>query len=134
MIEALLLPVFLFGGFALLGVPRTQAILRRWALARRRSGASDPATLIANARRAQFLIKRDTGIGGSCLVRSLTLWAMLLRRGVAAELRVGMRRTDGRVEGHAWLEYSGAPLNERASVVRTYSIYEKPLSFDYWHV
>ena len=69
---------------------------------------------------------------GTCLIRSLALWASLLRRGVDAELRVGMRKTDGRVEGHAWLEFGGEPINESVGVVRTYQPYPKPVSFDDW--
>ena len=87
--------------------------------------------MILSARRAQSAVRTNWGIGGACLVRSLTLWAMLLRRGIEADLRVGIRRREGKVEGHAWLEYGGLPLNEESSVVGTYSVHDRPVSFDW---
>ena len=129
-IEALLLPISISVGSRVLGVPRVQALLRHWA------AGGNPATvsaidLIRNARRAQRIAKRLTGIGGHCLARSLTLWAILLRRGLSTNLRVGFRKRDGKIEGHAWLEYESAPINEKVSETITYEPYDRPISFDY---
>jgi hypothetical protein len=67
-------------------------------------------------------------------VRSLSLWTLLLRRGLVTELRVGVRKRDGHIEGHAWIEYRGLPLNEDEKILQTYEVYERPVSFDvnYW--
>jgi hypothetical protein len=78
------------------------------------------------------MVKRATGLGGTCLARSLALWALLRRRGVDAELKVGYRRKDGKIEGHAWLERSGVPINESAAVVDTYVVTPGPVAFDAW--
>lgn len=43
------------------------------------------------------------------LRRSLVLWALLERAGVATELRLGFRKTDGVFEAHAWVELDGVP-------------------------
>jgi hypothetical protein len=64
------------------------------------------------------------------LVRSLTLWTILLRRGVETDLRVAFRKRDGRVEGHAWLERGGQVLNEREEVAASYTAAEGPMRFD----
>ena len=101
LVEASLLPVLVPAGFRVFGVSRTQAYLRRWAMSWRaeRQRPSEPRRTILAARRAQRAVKRSLGIEGACLSRSLTLWTLLLRRGVETELRVGIRKTDGKVEG-----------------------------------
>jgi hypothetical protein len=40
----------------------------------------------------------------SCLRRALVLRRMLGRRGIAAHVRIGIARDDGRLLAHAWLE------------------------------
>jgi len=128
--EALVLPALISACFKLFGVARTQAWLRRCA----RVGASlepgDAVRAVREARRAQQIVRRSTGMGGSCLVRSLSLWTMLLRRGLTTEIRVGLRRREGKIEGHAWIEYRGVPINEDEKIVQTYDVYERPVSFD----
>jgi hypothetical protein len=122
--------LFIAGAFRLAGVPRTQAWLRRW---------SGPVAAWPGARpcipaslRAQKMVKRTTGLGGMCLARSLTLWTLLRRRGIETELRIGYRKRDGKIEGHAWLEHDGAPVNEEAEVVLTYTVAASPVAFDAW--
>jgi hypothetical protein len=132
-IEALLLPTGISASFRLFGVPRTQAWIRGWAVSGKNLSAPvDRDSLITVARRAQGRAKRATGVLGPCLVRSLTLWAMLLRRGIETDLRIGFRKRNGKVEGHAWLEYHRQPINEAESEVSTYSIYDRPVRFDLW--
>jgi hypothetical protein len=75
---------------------------------------------------------RATGILGPCLVRSLTLWAMLLRRGHLVDLRVGFRKREGKIEGHAWVEHHNIPINEDAAEAGTFVVYEQPVCFDMW--
>jgi hypothetical protein len=52
----------------------------------------------------------------TCLHRSLTLWWLLRRQGVASELRIGVRKEQGRFEAHAWVERAGVALNDRADI------------------
>ncbi|MDP9053679.1 MAG: lasso peptide biosynthesis B2 protein [Acidobacteriota bacterium] len=127
--EALLLPISISVGARLLGVSRVQALLRQWSLRTTRAAVPGP-DLIRDARRAQAIAKRLVGWGGNCLARSLTLWTILLRRGLSTDLRVGFRKREGRFEGHAWLEHEGAPVNETISEVLTYQPYERPMNFD----
>lgn len=44
-----------------------------------------------------------------CLMRSLVLTAVLARRGIDAELVIGVR-PGARLEAHAWVEHAGTPL------------------------
>ncbi len=132
-IEAVLLPASITVGFRLLGVPRTQAWVRRWATTGIiRSAPGNAAEEIRMARQAQTRARRAIGIPSPCLVRSLTLWGMLLRRGIAADLRVGFRKRDGKIEGHAWVEHDRVPINEDQSEVETFVIYDQPVHFDLW--
>jgi hypothetical protein len=130
MIEALLLAIYIWIGSRVVGVPRTQAAVRRWA-AQTGPDKISAVDLIRDARRAQRIVKILTGIGGNCLVRSLTLWSILLRRGLPTDLRVGFRKRAGRIEGHAWLEHEGAPINEAISETLTYQPYDRPMNYDY---
>ncbi len=52
----------------------------------------------------------------TCLTRSLLLGWMLRRRGVASQLRIGVRLTQGALDAHAWVEYAGIPINDRPDV------------------
>ncbi|MGD1069860.1 MAG: lasso peptide biosynthesis B2 protein [Bryobacteraceae bacterium] len=131
LLEAAVLPILIEVGFRLAGVARTQAWLRRWArCGRKRAPVLDPQAAIRSARRSQRIVGRLTGLGGTCLVRSFTLWTLLLRRGVGADIRVGLRKSEEAFEGHAWLECAGLPINEHAAVVATYSAYHEAFAFD----
>jgi Transglutaminase-like superfamily len=51
----------------------------------------------------------------NCLDRSITLWWLLRRRGVAADLRIGGRKENGVFEAHAWVELEGAVVDTMGS-------------------
>lgn len=57
---------------------------------------------------------------------------MLLRRGIETDLRIGFRKRDGKIEGHAWIEDNGLPINESQKEIQTYAIYDRPIHFDLW--
>ncbi len=46
----------------------------------------------------------------TCLRQSLALWLLLRRRGIPAELRIGVRKEGGDLQAHAWVEHQGATL------------------------
>jgi Transglutaminase-like superfamily len=64
----------------------------------------------------------------NCLERSLTLWWILRRDGVDAELHIGARKEGGKFEAHAWVELAGQVLNDGAEVHRHYSRFDAPLA------
>lgn len=55
-----------------------------------------------------------------CLLESLAIWWLLRRRGIAADLVLGVRTIMGPFEAHAWVEYKGRPLNDIPSVRSVY--------------
>ena len=57
-----------------------------------------------------------------CLPRALALTKMLGARGIAVDLKLGVRREDGRFAGHAWVEWNGEVVNESAAVSASYAV------------
>lgn len=63
----------------------------------------------------------------TCLTRSLLLGWMLRRRGVASQLRIGVRLTEGVLDAHAWVEYADIPINDRPDVSARFAAFAKVL-------
>jgi hypothetical protein len=64
----------------------------------------------------------------SCLAKSLTLWWLLGRQGIASHLRIGIRKENEKFEAHAWVECDGAALNEPDEQHHHYSAFDGALS------
>ena len=64
-------------------------------------------------------LRAQPGVPG-CLPRSLALRRFLGRHGHAARLGLGLRRAEGRLRGHAWVEAQGAILTRDERFVRTF--------------
>jgi hypothetical protein len=64
----------------------------------------------------------------TCLEKSLALWRLLERYGIASELRIGARKIDGKFEAHAWVERQGIPVDEPEDVHRHYAPFDGTLS------
>lgn len=76
------------------------------------SGARPELTELARMiARTEAAAARHLFFHSSCLERSLVLWWLLGRRGIAADLRIGARKDAGCFEAHAWVEYAGTVLN-----------------------
>jgi len=60
-----------------------------------------------------------------CLERSLALWWLLRRRGVGAEVELGVRKTDaGELEAHAWVEVAGRAVNDGDDVRERFAAFD----------
>jgi hypothetical protein len=97
---------------------RTTALLARLDLASRRR-VSNQSMRMEDLCRASYLVSlaaKHSIIPTSCLPRALTLLWILSRRGVQAELRIGLRNRTGRLESHAWVESGGRPLDDWTEV------------------
>ena len=100
----------------LLGLARA----RRHFAALRRRAAPPPAAeverlvaLAATACRAIYPAK--------CLPRALAVQRLLARRGAAAELKIGVRRHEGTLAAHAWVEVGGRPVGEAEGVTELFA-------------
>jgi hypothetical protein len=56
-----------------------------------------------------------------CLARALALYWMLRRRGVRADLRIGVRCDNETVEAHAWLEWQGRVVHDPGGRSESYA-------------
>ncbi len=62
-----------------------------------------------------------------CLERSLTAWWLLRWKGLPVNLRIGVRKNNGILQAHAWLEISGVVLNDTAEIYRGYTAFERAI-------
>ena len=60
----------------------------------------------------------------TCLEKSLALWWLLRRHGVASSVRIGARAAGGKLEAHAWVECEGVALNEPGGEHRHYAAFD----------
>jgi hypothetical protein len=63
----------------------------------------------------------------NCLKKSLVLWWLLRRQGIASNLQIGVRREQGNFEAHAWVEYEGVVLNDTQNVRSHFAIFKRPI-------
>jgi ribosome-associated translation inhibitor RaiA len=64
----------------------------------------------------------------TCLVESLALWYLLQMQNILATLRIGVRKTSNKLEAHAWVEYSGAALNQPEDQHQHYTAFDAAFS------
>src|ERR1700676_195753 len=94
------------------------------------SGGCDPSNP-ANAERTALTARmvrsaayRSLGTA-TCLERSLALWWLLERQGIASSVRIGTRKTGQKFEAHAWVECDGVALNEPEEVHKHYAAFDE---------
>lgn len=125
-----MLPVTVVGVRAV-GLVAWQALLGRLAGGARATGdVASPANAAAARASARMVrVASERGIArGTCLTRSLTLWWMLRRRGIDAELRIGVRKGQGSMDAHAWIEVRGTVVGDAPSVRERYSVFDHNFS------
>lgn len=131
-LQAIILPPGVRWGVALLGVARTSALLSAWSSGRvYKSQEGEPSGVLRQAVRVQQVVKASLGVGGTCLIRSLVLQAILQRQGIPTDLRIGIRKQGELPEGHAWLEYQRSPINESPEQVATYTVFDGAAALDF---
>src|SRR5215470_15033809 len=88
-------------------------------------GTAERAQLTAQMVRAAA----RHGIGHpSCLEESLVLLHLLSAQGIAAQLRIGVKKNIPQFEAHAWIECEGIALNESEALHDHYAPFEAELS------
>jgi hypothetical protein len=106
-LQALVLCLLSVVALRLLGFKRWTWILRSISRSRKFDGArfSGGDVTIAEATYAivDMVARNMPRNWVTCLPRSLTLWWLLRQRGIASELRIGVRRDGERVLAHAWV-------------------------------
>jgi len=84
------------------------------------SSSSDEAQRIA---RLVSIAANHGPYRATCLRQSLALWWVLRRRGIAAELRIGVRKDGGELQSHAWVEHAGQALNDLQRATGAYAAF-----------
>ena len=81
------------------------------------SALGDSQTLLQAKRlwRRVEWVARHHPMRPKCLAQSLAGRWMLRRRGIAVDLRIGVRLDEGVFSAHAWLESAGQSLDSRSS-------------------
>lgn len=119
---ALFLPLVRLGLEAL-GLKQVGVLLRRLLHAAPAANSHDS---LRQARRAARLVSVAARyVGGTCLTQSLVLVWLLERRGIPAELRIGVRKGERGFEAHAWVELDGAVLNDGQDVTERFAAFER---------
>lgn len=90
------------------------ALLERLSQGSRRSFPLHHDWLIEQSER---VIARLPGVPDTCLYRALGRYAVLRRRGVAAEFFVGLPRAPSTEPGHAWILVDGHPWQDDPELV-----------------
>lgn len=72
---------------------------------------------------------RHSPLKTNCLDRALTLWWLLRWRGIAAGVRFGGRKQNGKFEAHAWVEVGGAALDCTDGEPAGFSRFERAAAF-----
>jgi hypothetical protein len=104
-------------GLRLLGFRRWKGLLVWLTLGMINDSNATDSTLVDSARavaRMEQAVARRLFFKTNCLEQSLALWWLLRRRGIAAEIRIGARKNEGRFEAHAWVDFGGVVLNDAA--------------------
>ena len=86
---------------------------------------ADPAAVLQSTCRMVHAAVHYSFVTFTCLEESLTLWYLLSNRGIAARLRIGVRKDDGTFEAHAWVEHEGLALNQPEARHKHYAAFEK---------
>ena len=71
---------------------------------------------------------RQSFFRATCLERSLVLWRLLARLGIASQLRIGVRKTGDKFEAHAWVEHEGVAIGEPEATHLHYAAFAKGFS------
>jgi hypothetical protein len=114
-----------------LGFQRTLSVLDR--LSRRRTPDVPPRSEPMDAKAMCRLVGTAARHGvckATCLRQALVLWFLLRRRGVPAELRIGVRKQADCLEAHAWVESNGGVLDVTRGLAGTGETAEPFAVFD----
>ena len=87
---------------------------------------ADAAKQARRTARIVAFASRNGPYRANCLPTSLVLRRYLLRQGIQANLRVGVRKAvDGSLEAHAWVEHADEPLINRADICHYFAPFDQ---------
>lgn len=128
LVQSLVLLPFTALAMKVFGFRRCVNLLRRLTPQPETGVGAEPQADVSRARAHARLVgiaARHGLVRATCLSRALTLWWLLRRQGIASDLRIGVRKKEGRLEAHAWLEHHGVVLNDSPEVHEEYAAFER---------
>ena len=129
LVESLLLLPIAVAAQKLLGFARCRAALERLVFQREVSplGTEDLAAEVSRTSRQFVRAARYCPCPTTCMHRSLVLWWLLRRRGIASRLWIGVQKEAGQFEAHAWVECLGLVLIDPESLHRRFVPFPRPV-------
>jgi hypothetical protein len=116
------------------GFRATQQTLLRFPGPAQQVWQGDSIHLLSDDERTRLTVRmvnaavRHVWRRSTCLEKSLVLWRLLERYGIASELRIGARKRDGKFEAHAWVERQGIAVDDPDDLHRHYAPFDGTLS------
>jgi hypothetical protein len=129
LLEALILLPVTALALRLVGYRRWQSFVA-WRGLRTPCSRPKPAQTQDLARLAVSSLQRANRFSprpASCLQQALALSWLLGRRGIASELRIGVRKQEGKFEAHAWLERHGQLLYDPGVHSASFLPFDSPI-------
>ena len=87
------------------------------------TNSQNPLPRAQSVARMVTIAARHGPYHANCLKQSLVTWWLLQRRGIAAELNIGVNKQSGEFSAHAWVEYSGNTLIKADDTSDQYSTF-----------
>ena len=110
------------------GFSRTQRLLQKFISPRKHSPPVAAVELCALTSRMVLAAARNSPIPSTCLERSLSLWWLLARQGIATQFRIGVRKSCEKLTAHAWVEREGVAIGEPDASHLHYAAFAEVLS------
>ncbi len=126
---AVLLPVISIS-LKMRGFGATQKFLLGSLPIARQTSQQDSINNVGDPRRTELTARmvdaaiRHVWRGSTCLEKSLALWSLLGRQGIASQLRIGARKLNNKFEAHAWVERDGTTLSDSQQEHRHYAAFD----------
>jgi hypothetical protein len=102
------------------GVGYPRVARRMLACTAREAGPEDVLRARTYARWIASAARRQP-VQAACLAQSLTLQTWLRGERVRSELRIGVVKSDARLDAHAWVEVNGVPVNDSLGSVAAFT-------------
>lgn len=114
-------------GISTLRFSTLRDVLDRWIRVFPRTGGDSTVHDMRRVPWSVAAVTRRLPFRSTCLVESLAVDAMLRRRGIASEIRFGVRPPGGgALSAHAWVEHDGAIVFGARTDIAEYSVLSAP--------
>jgi hypothetical protein len=122
LIASLLLLPFIDISLRLAGYNKTRLILDRAYLHRRQDPGANRAQVLQDVAWAVSAASRRVPFAASCLRRSILIAQFLRQHRITAKIQFAVRRSNGRLAAHAWVECDGEIVGDSPAIAREFTI------------